>query len=39
MTSMFPLAAWRFSVPAFEFVRRGEKNWSCASHKIQTRTP
>ena len=36
ITSMFALAASRFSVRAFEFCRRGEKKRSCASHKIQT---
>jgi hypothetical protein len=31
-------AAYRFSVRAFEFFRRDEKNPSCASHRIHTLT-
>src|SRR4051812_6313146 len=34
-TSMLPAAASRLNERAFEFLRRGEKNRSCASHRIQ----
>lgn len=36
ITSMLPAAASRLIVRAFEFLRRGEKKRSCASHRIQT---